>query len=76
MIISGDARQILICERTALNLLTRMSGIATQTNNLVAKIPNKKTKIFATRKTAPGLRFFDKEAVRDWGWRKTSIKIR
>ena len=76
MIISGDARQILTCERTALNLLTRMSGIATQTNNLVAKIPNRKTKIFATRKTAPGLRFFDKEAVEIGGGKKTSIKIR
>jgi nicotinate-nucleotide pyrophosphorylase (carboxylating) len=45
MTISGDARSILTCERTALNLLTRMSGIATQTNSLVAKIPNKKTKL-------------------------------
>ena len=45
MTISGDARKILTCERTVLNLLTRMSGIATQTNSLVVKIPNKKTKL-------------------------------
>ena len=75
MIISGDARQILKCERTVLNLLTRMSGIATQTNNLVAKIPNKKTKIFATRKTAPGLRFFDKEAVMIGGGEKHRLRL-
>ena len=41
MIISGNARDILTCERTALNLLTRMSGIASQTNELVKKIPKK-----------------------------------
>jgi nicotinate-nucleotide pyrophosphorylase (carboxylating) len=70
MVISGDARKILTCERTVLNLLTRMSGIATQTNSLVAKIPNKKTKLYATRKTAPGLRFFDKEAVKIGGGEK------
>jgi nicotinate-nucleotide pyrophosphorylase (carboxylating) len=75
MIISGDARQILKCERTVLNLLTRMSGIATQTNDLVAKIPNKKTKIFATRKTAPGLRFFDKEAVMIGGGEKHRLRL-
>ena len=62
MTITGDAAKILMCERTALNLLTRMSGIATQTNFLVKKIPSK-TKLYATRKTAPGLRYFDKEAV-------------
>ena len=75
MVISGDSRQILICERTVLNLLTRMSGIATQTNNLVAKIPNKKIKLFATRKTAPGLRFFDKEAVKIGGGEKHRLRL-
>lgn len=70
MVISGDARKILACERTVLNLLTRMSGIATQTDSLVAKISNKKTKLYATRKTAPGLRFFDKEAVKIGGGEK------
>jgi len=63
--VSGNARTILSCERTALNLLSRMSGIATQANLLVSKIRkiNRKTKLYSTRKTAPGLRFFDKEAI-------------
>ena len=74
MTISGDARRILTCERTALNLLTRISGIATQTNNLVRKIP-KKTKLYATRKTAPGLRFFDKEAVKIGGGERHRLRL-
>ena len=74
MIISGNAGNILTCERTALNLLTRMSGIATQTNNLVKKIP-KKTKLYATRKTAPGLRYFDKEAVEIGGGKKHRLAL-
>lgn len=74
MQISGDARKILTCERTALNILTRMSGIATQTNQLVKKIP-KKTKIYATRKTAPGLRYFDKEAVEIGGGKKHRMRL-
>ena len=75
MTITGEARKILTCERTALNLLTRMSGIATQTNNLVKKIPNKKTKLYATRKTAPGLRIFDKEAVEIGGGKKHRLRL-
>ena len=74
MIITGDAEKILTCERTALNLLTRMSGIATQTNELVKKIP-KKTKVYATRKTAPGLRYFDKEAVEIGGGKKHRLRL-
>ena len=74
MTITGDARGILTCERTALNLLTRMSGIATQTNELVKKIPNK-TKVYATRKTAPGLRYFDKEAVEVGGGKKHRLRL-
>ena len=74
MTISGNAGDILTCERTALNLLTRMSGIATQTNFLVQKIP-KKTKLYATRKTAPGLRYFDKEAVEIGGGKKHRLRL-
>jgi len=66
MTVTGNPRHILACERTALNLLSRMSGIATQTSSLAGKLP-KNTKLFATRKTAPGLRAFDKEAVRIGG---------
>ena len=74
MRITGDSAKILMCERTALNLLTRMSGIATQTNFLVKKIPSK-TKLYATRKTAPGLRYFDKEAVEIGGGKKHRLRL-
>ena len=74
MKITGDANKILTCERTALNIITRMSGIATQTNELVKKIPNK-TKLYATRKTAPGLRYFDKEAVEIGGGKKHRLRL-
>ena len=65
MRISGDARTILSVERTLLNLLSRMSGIATATRKLVKKIlkAELKTRIACTRKSAPGLLFFDKKAV-------------
>jgi len=73
--ISGSPQAILSCERTALNLLSRMSGIATQTNELVKKISSRKTKLYATRKTAPGLRFFDKEAVLIGGGEKHRMSL-
>jgi nicotinate-nucleotide pyrophosphorylase (carboxylating) len=65
MKISGDAQTILSAERTILNLLSRMSGIATATRSLIEKLQkaNLTAKIAATRKTAPGLCFFDKKAV-------------
>jgi nicotinate-nucleotide pyrophosphorylase (carboxylating) len=65
MKISGDAQTILSAERTILNLLSRMSGIATATRRLMEKLQkaNLTAKIAATRKTAPGLSFFDKKAV-------------
>ena len=74
MKVTGSADKILTCERTALNIITRMSGIATQTNELVKKIP-KKTKLYATRKTAPGLRYFDKEAVEIGGGKKHRLRL-
>jgi len=75
--ISGNAGTVLSCERTALNLLSRMSGIATQTNFLVSKIRkiNRKTKLYSTRKTAPGLRFFDKEAIVIGGGHKHRMSL-
>ncbi len=65
MEISGNAQTILSAERTVLNLLSRMSGIATATRKLTEKIKKAgfKTKIAATRKSAPGLVYFDKKAV-------------
>tara|TARA_Y100000588_G_scaffold330901_1_gene368119 strand:- start:751 stop:1578 length:828 start_codon:yes stop_codon:yes gene_type:complete len=75
--ISGNIRNVLMCERTALNLLSRMCGIATQTNELNKKIKKtrSKSKLFATRKTAPGLRFFDKEAVKIGGGEKHRMTL-
>ena len=63
--IVGDARTLLSIERTLLNLLTRMSGIATATSRLVEKVRSAgyKTRIACTRKVAPGLLYFDKRAV-------------
>lgn len=65
--IGGPARTILTAERTALNFLQRMSGIATLTNQFAAKTKGTKAKILDTRKTAPGLRTLDKLAVRVGG---------
>jgi len=75
--ITGPAKSILSCERTALNLLSRMSGIATATNQLVKQIKSvsKKTDLYSTRKTAPGLRFFDKEAVEIGGGKKHRVTL-
>lgn len=63
--IVGDARTVLSTERTLLNLLSRMSGIATATNHLLGKIKaaGYKTRVACTRKVAPGLGYFDKKAV-------------
>ena len=63
--ISGDARAILAVERTLLNILSRMSGIATNTRKLIERLRKAKlkTRVACTRKTAPGLMYFDKKAV-------------
>jgi len=63
--VEGNAKNVLASERTVLNLLARMSGIATFTNRIVRKIRKAgyKTVIACTRKTAPGLEYFDKKAV-------------
>jgi nicotinate-nucleotide pyrophosphorylase (carboxylating) len=61
MSVSGNARSILKAERTVLNIIMRMSGVATETRRLVNLA--KGITIMATRKTAPGLRYFDKKAV-------------
>jgi nicotinate-nucleotide pyrophosphorylase (carboxylating) len=63
-VITGPARGILKAERVALNFLQRMSGIATLTAEYVRRLQGTRAKILDTRKTAPGQRFLDKEAVR------------
>ena len=65
--ISGAARTVLTGERTALNFLGRMSGIATLTRQFVDQIAGTSARILDTRKTAPGLRAIDKLAVRRGG---------
>jgi len=62
--ISGRARPVLAAERSALNLVSRLSGVATATRSLVDAIGGHKAKIVCTRKTTPGLRILEKEAVR------------
>ena len=62
--VDGDARSILRGERTALNFLQRMSGIATLTRKYVDAVAGTPARITDTRKTAPGLRVLDKWAVR------------
>jgi nicotinate-nucleotide pyrophosphorylase (carboxylating) len=63
--VEGSSRSILKGERTALNLLMRMSGISTRTNKFIEKLEelSKTVRIASTRKTVPGLRYFDKKAV-------------
>src|SRR3990167_9484423 len=65
--IQGRARALLSAERTALNFLGRLSGIATATRTIVKTIEGYPTKIVCTRKTTPGLRILEKYAVRVGG---------
>jgi len=69
MEISGDPRKILSVERTVLNLLMRMSGIATVTRNIIKMVRsvNPNVIVAGTRKTTPGLQFFEKNAIRSGG---------
>ena len=66
-IVSGKVLSILQSERLVLNFLQRMSGIATTTNKYVKKLEGLKTRILDTRKTTPGLRVFEKMAVKTGG---------
>jgi nicotinate-nucleotide pyrophosphorylase (carboxylating) len=69
LFLSGDAKKILLVERTALNIIGRMSGIATQTRKLadIVSAVNPSCRVAATRKTCPGLRILDKKAVKIGG---------
>lgn len=66
-VLTGDIRVLLSGERTALNYLQRLSGIATYTRNVVQLLKGTKTKLLDTRKTTPGMRVFEKYAVRVGG---------
>jgi nicotinate-nucleotide pyrophosphorylase (carboxylating) len=65
--LSGRQQSILKSERLVLNIMQRMSGIASSTNQYVTRMAGTKTKILDTRKTTPGFRFLEKEAVRIGG---------
>ncbi len=66
-VVSGNAQNVLTGERTALNFMQRLTGIATRTHASVAEIAGTKAKITDTRKTTPGLRVLEKYAVRVGG---------
>jgi nicotinate-nucleotide pyrophosphorylase (carboxylating) len=66
-IVKASVHTILKCERLALNIMQRMSGIASLTNKYVQKLSNYPTKILDTRKTTPLFRWFEKEAVKIGG---------
>lgn len=66
-VVTGDIRVLLSGERTALNYLQRMSGIATYTRSVVKLLEGSRTKLLDTRKTTPGMRVFEKYAVRVGG---------
>ena len=65
--VTGDIRVLLSGERTALNYLQRMSGIATYTNKVAKLLDGSKTKLLDTRKTTPNMRVFEKYAVKAGG---------
>jgi nicotinate-nucleotide pyrophosphorylase (carboxylating) len=66
-VVQGIARPILSAERTALNFLARLSGVATATRDIVALLAAYPTRVVCTRKTTPGLRTLEKHAVRAGG---------
>lgn len=65
--VEGSYRALLTAERTALNIIQRMSGIATTTANYVKELNGANTQLLDTRKTAPGMRLLDKMAVKAGG---------
>ena len=66
-LVSGPAGALLAAERTALNLIQRLAGIATATRSLVEQVAGTRCLVLDTRKTTPGLRLLEKAAVRDGG---------
>ena len=66
-VVTGDIRALLSGERTALNFLQRMSGIATYTNSIVKLLEGSRTTLLDTRKTTPNMRIFEKYAVKAGG---------
>ncbi len=73
--ISGRESSILKAERTALNFLQRLSGVATLTQAFVEKLKPFRTVLLDTRKTTPGMRYLEKKAVRDGGGRNHRLNL-
>jgi nicotinate-nucleotide pyrophosphorylase (carboxylating) len=67
LFVAGSIHSILMAERLVLNVMQRMSGIATTTHKVVKLLEGTETKVLDTRKTTPGIRFLEKEAVRIGG---------
>lgn len=67
MIVTGKVRSLLQTERLMLNVMQRMSGIATMTNKYVQRLEGTSTRVLDTRKTTPGMRMLEKEAVKIGG---------
>ena len=67
MIVSGKVRSLLQTERLMLNIMQRMSGIATMTNKYVERLKGTNTRVLDTRKTTPGMRMLEKAAVKIGG---------
>ena len=67
MVVSGKVRSLLQTERLMLNIMQRMSGIATMTNRYVERLKGTHTRVLDTRKTTPGMRMLEKEAVKIGG---------
>ena len=65
--VAGSARALLTAERTALNFLGRLSGVATAAARVVRSLPDDAARILDTRKTTPGMRMLEKQAVADGG---------
>ena len=74
-VITGSARSVLTAERIGLNFVQRMSGIATLTAQYVSKVAGTKAKILDTRKTTPGLRAFERQAVLNGGGRNHRFSL-
>ncbi|WP_411827608.1 carboxylating nicotinate-nucleotide diphosphorylase [Luteolibacter sp. AS25] len=73
--VEGKARSILTAERTALNFLQRLSGVATMTSRYVDLVKHTRAKILDTRKTTPGYRLLEKKAVKDGGGKNHRIGL-
>jgi nicotinate-nucleotide pyrophosphorylase (carboxylating) len=67
MVVTGKVRSLLQTERLMLNIMQRMSGIATMTSKYVKRLEGTKTHVLDTRKTTPGLRMLEKQAVKIGG---------